>query len=511
MSELQEVVLRGDAISEEPNSHSTDLETDGSISDESVTKQSIPDSIAILEAQRAKRARDLEESPIFRLLLSISLWSFISMAMMALTGIIDSAVLGQYVGEVALSAISVFAPIDSGVVIALLVFLSYGVSSIVSPALGRKDLDTAQAAVTHLISMSLILGILVPVIVIPVLPTLLVALGCTPDALPDAVTYGRIVLAAGPFTFLTHSAGGCLRCMHLAKLAAMRLQTAALINITLDLLFVGYLGYGVKGAAWATFISKFVVGVWMLGIWIHPRSPAIVRPAWKHIREIDWSMVWQIIATGFGGLVDTMASAVAIVIVNRMFISLVDDDVVYIHQAAFGAASRLLGLVSIAIKGLLQGFQPLAGSALGSQNHTRFRAASHLSIKLIVGVGVVSSGLLQLFAAPVARLFGSEPLFLERMTHTLRITSLLVWAPSLATQAFLVMQLEARPLPALLLGVVRTVLAFVPTVLVLSSLFGIEGILWSLPVADLVAGVAGAAVLVRIDRNALVRISKSEA
>ena len=202
----------------------------------------------------SEKSSYLGTEKISKLLLKQALPAAIGFMVMSLNMVVDTFFVGQYIGELAIGAISVIFPIS-------FLFSSIGMSigigggSIVSRALGKADSKKAQLAFNNQISLTIFLAFLALIIGVFFKTPILDVFGAKGDIMPLAETYFSIVLIGIPFLALSMMANNNLRAEGKAKIAMIALLIPSVLNIALDYIFIDLFDLGMAGAGWATTIS----------------------------------------------------------------------------------------------------------------------------------------------------------------------------------------------------------------------------------------------------------------
>lgn len=174
-----------------------------------------------------------------------------------LYNMVDSMVVGQFVGEDALAAVGSSFPIVF-LAVAVASGLSMGCTVVISQLFGAGQIREMKVTVsTALISLGVI-GIIIMGIGELLAEPLLKLLGTDPDIMGDSLIYLRIYFGGAIFLFLYNSLNGIYNALGDSKTPLIFLMISALTNIGLDLLFVIRFGMGVAGVAWATLIAQGV-------------------------------------------------------------------------------------------------------------------------------------------------------------------------------------------------------------------------------------------------------------
>ena len=202
------------------------------------------------EKIESENSSHLGEEYIPKLLLKQALPAAIGFMVMSMNMIVDTYFVGQYIGELAIGAISVVFPIS-------FLFSSIGMSigiggSIVSRSLGGGDLKKALLSFNNQISLTILLALSAILLGIFLKIPILNIFGAKGAIMPLANTYFSIVLIGIPFLALSMMANNNLRAEGKAKIAMIALLIPSILNIILDYIFIDIFNWGMEGAGWAT-------------------------------------------------------------------------------------------------------------------------------------------------------------------------------------------------------------------------------------------------------------------
>lgn len=232
----------------------------------------------------AKTQVDLTRGPIFRKLLLFSLPILLGSIVTELYNVVDSMIVGRFIGANALAAVSACSP-SSSIINMFLVGLQVGASVVVAQKVGAHDREHLHSAVNTIASLTLISALIMAVGGLLATRPLLTMLSTPPEIYEDAVAYMSIIFI-GTAGNLTYNVGsGVLRGMGDSTWSFIFLVICALLNLVLDLVAVLVLGWGVAGVAAATAISQLVSALGMVmrlnrsdyGVKLNLRSLRIVR------------------------------------------------------------------------------------------------------------------------------------------------------------------------------------------------------------------------------------------
>lgn len=438
-----------------------------------------------VEESRAARRKMMLEDPVSRVIPIIAIPMIISMLVDSLYNMADTYFVSQ-LGKAATAAVGVN---DSMTHFIRSVAMGFGVgaSSYMSRLLGaKKDEDACRVGVTTLFTSAIVLGLLAAVAYLFIDP-LVDLLGATATSKPYAMDYARFILISAPFTAGEVALSHILRSEGSTKYSMIGMCSGCVVNVALDPLFINVLGMEVAGAALATSISKVVS--FLILLWPFLRKKTLLEIKLCYFTP-KWSIYKEIARMGTPTFLRASMMSIAGVITNNIAGSFSDSAL-----AAVSVANKCTRLVGSCIMGFGQGFQPVAGYCWGAKYYRRVRHAFWVST-LIGGImAVIVAGAMAVYAPTLVSVFAADDpdilsigtLMIRTQCYTMVVH---IWV-MLITSLF---QALGRALASAVLSLSRQVLCLIPTVIILSKLFGVTGLAVSQAVAD-VLGMAIAAPL----------------
>ena len=424
------------------------------------------------EQQDAQHLR-MTTAPVPGLILSLSVPSIITCIITSVYNMADTFFVAQ-LGTAAVAAVGVVFSISS-VLSALGFWMVTGGSSLVSLYLGAREKEKAHCAASTGFFLALGLGGVIAAGGLLALEPLMRLLGSTDTILPEAEAYAVPILLAAPFQCSSLALG--LRAEGKSKESMAGQLAGGLLNIVLDPLFIYTLGMGIRGAGAATALSQ--VMVWAALLWFYVRGKTSVRISVRQVARTP-RMVKLIFTTGFPSLCRHCGNALATIVLNRAAGGFGDAAI-----AAFSIASRVSGLALSVSIGFVQGLQPVAGYAHGSKDHARLKSAFRFccaaSMSALTALAVIIAA-----AAPwiVRMLSPSDGGLVETGAAVLRATSIALPFTTFINCTGTLFQAirESARSSALVLG--KQVCIYIPLLLALPRVWGMNGLMAAMPLAD---------------------------
>ena len=313
---------------------------------------------------------------------------------------VDNIIVGRFVGTDALAAIGNVGAINSFIIGAAL-GLANGFTIPVAHAFGAGDSRKLAKYAGSATVVSFSLGLVISVIAHLISRPLLQLIG-TPDEIIDlSAAYVNILYFAIPLQMLSNNFTAIARAVGESKVPLYFFTVSVAVNFALDLLFVGWLHWGVKGAAGATLVSH-AVAVLLLGNYVFRHNPHVkiqkedLKPNPKialHQLKLGFPVSLQFTITSIGSM--ALQSAVNSFGANVM--------------AGFTAAARVENLTNIPLSAIGVASQTFAGQNYGAQNYKRLTENVRRIILLAVATSAVMSLVLWLTAPYTVALFMKEP------------------------------------------------------------------------------------------------------
>ncbi len=233
----------------------------------------------------------MTEGKISKKIILFAMPIFLGNLFQQLYNVVDSLVVGNYLGKDALAAVS-----SSGSLIFLIVgfiggiFVGAGV--VIAKYYGAKNMEDLSVAVHTTVAFGLIAGVFVTIVGMCLTPWMLKLMGTPEDVLPNSILYFRLFFAGGIGMVLYNTCVGIFQAVGDSKHPLYYLIISACTNVILDLLFVAVLGFGIEGAAIATVIAQFLSAI--LGFTKLLRVKDVHRVSIQKIR-INKEMLIQIL------------------------------------------------------------------------------------------------------------------------------------------------------------------------------------------------------------------------
>lgn len=434
-----------------------------------------------------KKQNPLGTAPVTGLMVKFAVPSIIAMLVGAVYNIVDQLFIGNAVGTLGNAATNVAFPLTTSC-IALALLFGIGGASNFNLSMGRGDTEKAPYYIGNAAVMLSLCGVVLFAVTQLFLTPLLVLFGSPDDVLPYAEEYVRITAFGFPFLILTTGGGHLIRADGSPKMTMLCSISGAVINTALDAVFVLWLDWGMAGAAYATVIGQLVSGIIVIVYLLNYKT---VRLGLKHIRP-SLHCVGRIASIGMASFFNQIAIMIVQILLNNSLkkygaMSVYGDS---IPIACAGIIMKVNQIVFSVVIGLGQGTQPIESFNYGAKQYGRVREAYRVALTVSAVISVACFIVFQLFPRQIISLFGdgTEEYFTFGVKF-FHIFLMFTWVNCLQPITSTFFTSIGKPIKGVFLSLTRQILFFVPALLILPLFFGIDGILYTGPIADCIAAV----------------------
>ena len=394
-----------------------------------------------------------------------------------LYNIIDSIIVGRYIGKEALGAVGASFPIIFAL-ISLVIGVGSGASTVISQYFGAKKIDEVKRTIDTIFIFFLGSSILITILGIVFSEHIFILLGLPEDIMPEALSYLNIYLLGMFFFFGFSGISSILRGLGDSKTPLYFMMIATVNNILLDLLFVVVFKWGIQGAAFATILSEggaFLTAV----IYLNKKHPIIKLSFRKYIfdRDIFKSCIRIGLPTGFQQSFVAFGMMAIMSIVNGFGTNAV---------AAYSAAMRIDSFVKLPAITFSSALSAFVGQNLGAFEERRAKTGLKATLLFSTIYCIIASLLIILFGKHIMSLFTTDPDVIKIGQDYLLIVSsfYLLFSIMFSFTGFL------RGAGATLIPMIATFTALyivrIPAAIFISGLIGVNGIWWAEPMGTFI-------------------------
>ena len=437
----------------------------------------------------------LGSEPISTLLRRFAVPSVIAMLVSALYNMVDQLFIGHSIGVLGNAATNVAFPL-SMVCTSIGLLCGIGGAANFNLCMGRKDPEHAKSYVGNAISMLAILGVILCVAVQLFLHPMMLLFGATPDVIDYACTYTRITSIGFPFLIVTIGGSNLIRADGSPKFSMLCNLVGAIVNTILDPLFIFVFHMGMAGAALATItgqiLSFALVVFYLRGFKTLPLSLSDLKP-----NMACWA---RIAALGATPAFNQVAMMVVQIVMNNT-LTYYGSNSVYgsdIPLACAGIISKVNMLFFSFVIGISQGLQPIVSFNFGAQKYDRVKDAYKKAVFAATAISIVAFLCFQFFPRQIIGIFGSgseEYLhFAERYFRIFLFFTFLNGIQPVSSNFFTSI---GAPKKGIFLSLTRQIIFLLPLLLIFPYFFGIDGVMYTAPIADLAAASVSIVMVVR--------------
>ena len=426
-----------------------------------------------------KLAGELGTEKISRLLIKQAVPASIGILVMSLNMIVDTIFVGQWIGVLAIAAITVVLPI-AFMISSIGMGIGIGGSSIISRALGNENSEKALLTFGNQISLTTILALLFVVLGNIYSTEILTLFGAKGAILDPAQAYFDVIIFGVPFLTFAMMGNPVIRAVGKPKFAMYAMLIPAVVNIALDILFIKYMHLGMYGAGLATAIAYASCGLFILYFFISNKSELKIIP--KNF-GLDFSIVNEIVRLGGVSIARQGTISILMIVLNYSLYKYGGE----ISISIFGIINRVMMFALFPIMGITQGFLPIAGYNYGAKKYDRVKEV----IQKAIVYGCVVAGfiyiMIVLFAKEIISVFSTDATLLAETPRAMLLVFLA--SPVIAIQLIgsAYFQAAGKALPALFLTLLKQGVFLIPLAYILPMYFGVDGVWYSFAIGDVLA------------------------
>lgn len=430
------------------------------------------------------RYKKMINTPIPKLILGLAAPTVISMLVTNIYNMADTFFVSR-ISTSASGAIGITATL-SLIIQAIGLTFGHGAGSVISRALGGQNTERADRLTSTAFFVSLIIGVIVSILGLIFINPIMRLLGSTKTVLPYARAYGIYILIAAPFIMSGFVLNNIMRYEGKARLAMVGLTSGAILNTVLDPIFIYVFKMGVHGAGLSTALSQAISFFILLYMFVSGKTGCKI--SFKLIDKYELPLIFK---NGIPTLARQGMNCVSSTLLNR--------GAALYGDAALSAVSIvnqiILFIVAIII-GIGQGYQPVAGYNYGAGRKDRLKSGFIFTFLLGEVVLVLLSTVFFFGAEGIVSAFRSDSEVIKTGVLMLRLQCISLIVQPFCTCANMMFQSIGETSRATFLAVSRNGLFLIPSLLILSRLFGLFGILSAQPVADVVSFIAAVPLVI---------------
>ena len=434
----------------------------------------------------------------------------ISLLVGALYNIVDQIFIANasYLGSYGNAANTVVFPLTV-VALAIAVMIGDGCCAFVSMALGRNELEKAKRSVGNAVVLAIISGLCLTVLYLVFADHIIAMFGGTVNAetFHHSQEYFFYITLGIPFYMFGQALNPIIRADGNPKFAMVSTLAGAVINIILDPIFIFVFRWGMMGAALATVIGQVATAVLTVWYLLHMK---VIRPSTKQY-ALRGHICRQMLTLGITSFLSQISLVAAMAAINNMLRKYGALDAIFgqeqyaqIPMAVVGIVMKFFQIVISIVVGMAAGCIPIVGYNMGAEKKSRVR---ELFTKLLVAealVGAVALVLAEGFPRQLIALFGAaneSTYYTDFAIKAFRTYLCMMVLACVNKACFIFLQAVGKALPSTLLSMFREVVFGVGFALLLPRFFGLDGVLYSMPVSDVLTFLISAVIIVKTHRE----------
>jgi putative MATE family efflux protein len=425
-----------------------------------------------------ERIELLRSGSLGRSLWTLAFPAVIAMLVNAIYNVVDTAFIGLLHNTASIGASAVLFPIFM-LVAAIGLTFGMGAASVISRKLGEKKVNDARKTASTAFYTSLIVGLAFAVLGNIFIEPLLRIFGATDTILEKAIIYGRIIIGGSVFQVQNMCMNNMLRSEGAAAYSGRALIIGGLLNIILDPIFMFVFKMGLAGAAAATIISQMISTTYLLRYFL-------LKKGTLRIKVSDFSpragIYRGIMIIGLPTFSRQVLMSISMGMLNSAAAIFGDAAV-----AGIGISIRVISLVMMVIFGIGQGLQPLAGYNYGARQYDRVLGSVNKALSWSTIFAAVMSIVFWVTAGRILTIFTQDTSVISIGVKAIRFTSITLVLVGFQNTYAILFQALGKGLQAAVLAIVRQGVFFIPAILILPRLFGLNGVVMSQATADVLS------------------------
>ena len=379
-----------------------------------------------------------------------------------------------------IAGVSICAPLFT-LLLAIGDIFGIGGSSVISRILGAHDKENARKKSTFCIYTAVITGVIFTILMFAFKGQMLKVLGATDATYEYADQYYTWLIIGSTFVIFSLVPSNLLRAEGKAMESMIGSVIGTVINIILDPIFIFVLGLGAAGAAMATIIGYIITCTFFVII-IKTKSDVLSIDL-KDLK-LDGGTFASVLAIGLPSSITNLMQTIGITLTNRFLLPYGDDNV-----AIMGIVLKIVNIAVLIIVGLAFGGQPLIGYCYGARLKDRLRKIIAFGMALTGGAGVVCLVGLTVFAHPIIGNFLTDEAMIASGAKMLLFQLFGMPLMGICLIVICTFQATGKAIGAFIMSSCRQGIVFLPAIIILSSILGLDGVIAAQFTADIVTTV----------------------
>ena len=452
----------------------------------------------------------LKTEKIGKLMRKYAVPCVVSLLVAALYNIVDQIFIANasYLGSYGIATNTVVFPLTV-VALAIAVMIGDGCCAFVSISLGAKETEKAHRSVGNAIVLSIAASILLTAVYLIFMNPILTAFGGTvnDETFHHSQEYFFYISIGIPFYMFGQAMNPIIRSDGSPKFAMISTLFGAVLNIILDPIFIFAFHWGMMGAAVATVIGQIATAA--LSVWylFHMKAVRLQKNSFR----LDGSVIRRFLALGICSFLAQISLVAAMAAINNMIYHYGAVDPIFkqeayaqIPMAVVGIVMKFFQIVISIVIGIAAGCIPIVGYNVGAKRADRSR---ELLTKLLIAeaiVGIISLLIVEFLPMQLIGVFGAaneHQYYTDFAVKAFRIYLCMLPLACVNKAAFIFLQSLGKPVESTMLSMLREVVLGVGLALLLPVFFGLDGVLYSMPLADILTFIVSLIIIIQTYRN----------
>ena len=452
----------------------------------------------------------LEAEPVGVLMRKYSIPCIISLLVAALYNIVDQIFIANadYLGSYGNAANTVVFPLTV-VVLAIAVMIGDGACAFVSILLGQGRKEDAGTSIGNAVMLSVASGVIVTVLYLIFADPILAMFGGTvnDETFRQSQEYFFWITVGIPFYMFGQAMNPIIRSDGSLKFAMISTLAGAVFNIIFDPILIFGLRWGMMGAAVATILGQIITAA--LAVWYlcHMKAVRLEKRSFR----LSGALSRRFLPLGVTSLLSQLSLVAAMAAINNMLRACGAADPVFsrpeyaqIPMAVVGIVMKFFQIVISIAVGMAAGCIPVAGYNIGAGRKDRALALFTLLLKCEALMGLIALAIVELFPRQLIALFGASnesAYYTAFAVRSFRVYLCMMVLATVNKGTFIYLQAIGKALASTMISLMREVVFGVGFALVLPQFFGLDGVLYSMPVSDLLTFLIAAVVIRKVYRE----------
>lgn len=461
----------------------------------------------------------LAAEKIGRLMRKYAVPCVISLLVGALYNIVDQIFIANasYLGSYGNAANTVVFPLTV-IALGIAVCFGDGCCAMVSGLLGEGKKEDAKHAVGNAILLTVAAGCVLTVLYLVFDDALITLFGGRVNGETFALSeeYFFYITLGIPFYMFGQAMNPVIRADGSPKFAMLSTLAGAVANIILDPIFIFTFRWGMMGAAIATVIGQVLTAGLSVLYLFRPRSIKLDQPAFAPKRQV----IARIISLGSCSFLAQISLVAAMAAINNMLRKYGSEDPVFgqeqyaqIPMAVVGIVMKFFQIVISVVIGMAAGCIPIVGFNMGAKRPDRVKKLFTLLLISEAVLGAVALLIAELFPHTLIGIFGAKnesAYYTEFAIQAFRIYLCMMILACINKATFIFLQAMGKAVESTALSMVREIVFGVGLALILPRFFGLNGVLYSMPAADILTAVISAVIILKTYRQLSLRMQEQQ-